>query len=140
MDNQTGITRSSVDLRLTADLKSGVIEALNPQEHVQILEDAGNVLKVQVTRWNNPISGYVLKSSIIVPKVNQQIFPSVDLGNNIQIPSVPTSLSLATFLTWLNSQSESPWLPARAASCRASRPPGWLCRELPDGLLGRGSL
>ena len=76
MDNQTGITRSSVDLRLTADLKSGVIEALNPQEHVQILEDAGNVLKVQVTRWNNPISGYVLKSSIIVPKVNQQIFPS----------------------------------------------------------------
>jgi hypothetical protein len=112
MDNQTGITRSSVDLRIAADLKSGVIEALNPQEHVQILQDAGNVLKVQVTRWDTPISGYVLKSSIIVPKVNPQIFPSVDLGNNIQIPSVPVSLPLATFLTWLSSKSESPWLPA----------------------------
>jgi len=112
MDNQTGITCSSVDLRIASDLKSGVIEALNPQEHVQILQDAGNVLKVQVTRWNTPIVGYVLKSSIIVPKVNLQIFPLVDLGNNIEIPSVPASVPLATFLTWLNSQSESPWLPA----------------------------
>ena len=112
MDNQTGITCSSVDLRIKADLKSGVIEALNPQEHVQILQDAGNVLQVQVSRWNTPIVGYVLKSSIIVPKVNPQIFPLVNVGNNIEIPSVPASVPLATFLTWLNSQSESPWLPA----------------------------
>ena len=112
MNNQTGITCSSANLRSTPDLKSGVIEALNPQEHVQILQDAGNMLKVQTIRMNPPISGYVLKSSIIIPRVDLQIFPKIDQGNGIVIPSVPVSLSFATFLTWLGSQDEPPWLPA----------------------------
>ncbi len=112
MDIGTGFTCSSVNLRGTPDLKSGVIEALNPQEHVQILEDAGNMVKVQATRWNPPILGYVLKSSIVDRQADQQIFPKIDLGSGIAIASVPASLPLATFKPWLDSQSESPWLPA----------------------------
>ena len=111
MDAETGYTCSSVNLRGTPDLKAGVIEALNPQEHVQILEDAGNMLKVQATRWNPPILGYVLKSAIINNQAGQQVFPKVELGSGISVPSVPSSLPLATFQTWLDSQSESPWLP-----------------------------
>jgi hypothetical protein len=112
MDIETGYTCSSVNLRGIPDLKAGVIEALNPQEHVQILEEAGNMVKVQATRWNPPILGYVLKSAIINRPTDQQTFPKIDLGSGIAIPSVPASLPLATFLTWLDSQSESPWLPA----------------------------
>ena len=111
MDAETGLTCSSANLRGTPDLKSSVIEALNPQEHVQILEDAGNMLKVQATRWTPPILGYVLKSSIINNQPSQQVFPKVELGSGISVPSVPSSLPLATFQTWLDSQSESPWLP-----------------------------
>ncbi len=112
MDIETGLTCSSINLRGTPDLKSGVIEALNPQEPVQILEDAGNMVKVQATRWTPPILGYVLKSSIIQRQADPQIFPKIDLGNGIAIPAVPASLPLSTFLPWLNSQDESPWLPA----------------------------
>ena len=112
MDTETGLTCSSVNLRGTPDLKSSVPEALNPQEHVQVLEDAGNFVKVQATRWTPPILGYLLKSAIIQSPADPQIFPKVDLGNGITIPSVPASLPLSTFLTWLGSQDESPWLPA----------------------------
>jgi hypothetical protein len=112
MDNQTGLTCSSINLRGTPDLKSSVIEALNPQEHVEVLEDAGTMVKVQATRWNPPVLGYVLKSSIINRPPDTQFFPKIDVGNGIQVPSVPASVPLATFLTWLTSQSESPWLPA----------------------------
>jgi hypothetical protein len=112
MDAQTGLTCSSANLRNSPDLKSSVIEALNAQDHVTVLEDAGTMFKVQATRWNPPILGYILKSSVINQPTDQQIFPKVDLGNGIQVPSVPASLPLATFLTWLSSQSESPWLPS----------------------------
>ena len=111
MDAETGLTCSSANLRGTPDLKSGVIEALNPQEHVQILEDAGNMVKVQATRWTPPILGYVLKSSIINNQAGPQVFPKVELGSGITVSSVPASLPLATFLPWLDSQNESPWLP-----------------------------
>ena len=112
MDTETGLTCSSVNLRGKPDLTSSVLEALNPQEHVQVLEDAGNFVKVQATRWTPPILGYLLKSAIIQSPADPQIFPKVDLGNGITIPSVPASLPLSTFLTWLGSQDESPWLPA----------------------------
>jgi hypothetical protein len=112
MDAQTGFTCSSVNLRATPDLKTSVIEALKPQEHVQVLEDAGNMVKVLATRWTPPILGYTLKSSVFQQKPDPQIFPKIDLGNGLAIPSVPASLPLSTFLTWLDSQAESPWLPA----------------------------
>ncbi len=112
MDAQYGLTCSSVNLRVTADLKSTVLEALDPQEHVQILEDAGNMLKVQATKWNPPILGYALKSAIIEQQAVPQVFPRVDIAAGVNIPSVPASLPLSAFLPWLNSASESPWLPA----------------------------
>jgi hypothetical protein len=132
MDIETGLTCSSVNLRGTPDLKSGVIEALNPQEHVQILEDMGNMLKVQSTRWTPPILGYVLKSAIIQRKADTQIFPKIDLGSGIAIPAVPASLPVSTFISWLDSQDESPWLPADyLAAIKSGQQPsvGGLIRE-----------
>jgi hypothetical protein len=112
MDAENGLTCSSINLRGKPDLKSGVIEALEPQEHVRILEDTGTMLKVESTRWQPPVLGYVLKSAIIHNKTDQGSFPKVNLGNGIQIPSVPSSLPVSAFLTWLDSGKESPWLPA----------------------------
>lgn len=112
MDAQYGLTCSSVNLRAEPNLKSGVLEALDPQEHVEVLRDDGNMLEVQTTRWKPPLKGYVLKSSIIQDKVSQQAFPRLSLGKGAQISSVPASLPVSTFLTWLDSGDESPWLPA----------------------------
>ncbi len=112
MEAQYGLTCSSVNLRSEPNLKSHVIEALDPQEHLQILEDAGNMFKVQATRWRPPILGYTLKSAVIQDRTNRPVFPRVDIGNGITIPAVPASVPLSTFLAWLDSGNESPWLPA----------------------------
>jgi hypothetical protein len=112
MDAENGLTCSSVNLRGSPDLKTGVIEALGPQEHVRVLEEAGAMLKVETTEWQPPASGYVLKSAIMRTKADREIFPKIQVGHSMQIPSVPSSLPLSAFLTWLDSGKESPWLPA----------------------------
>lgn len=112
MDTQYGLTCSSVNLRSEPDLKSKVIEALDPQEHVQILEDQGDMLEVQTISWKPLLKGYVLKSAIVESRAKQAMFPKISIGGGMEVPSVPASLPLSTFLTWLNSGDESPWLPA----------------------------
>ncbi|HEX2697752.1 MAG TPA: SH3 domain-containing protein [Anaerolineales bacterium] len=111
MDADHGLTCSSVNLRSQPDLKSRVVEALDPQEHVQILQEAGDMLEVQATKWKPPIMGYLLKSAVIRNEPTQEIFPKVDLGS-FAIPSVPPSLPFQIFSAWLDSGMESPWLPA----------------------------
>jgi hypothetical protein len=112
MHGEYGLTRSSVNLRSEPNLKSHIIEALNAQEHVEILGVADKMLHVESTRWHPPILGYTLKSSIVQYQDIPRIFPSVELGNGFTIPSVPKSLPLSAFLSWLESGAESPWLPA----------------------------
>lgn len=124
MDAQYGLTCSSVNLRETPDIKSHVIHALNPQEPLQVLEEAGDLLKVQATRWHPPVFGYVLKSAVIVDRGVQQFFPRIEIKPGLQIPSVPPSLPASTFLSWLDSGQESPWLPADyAASIQSGQRP-----------------
>ncbi len=112
MDAAYGVTRSSVNLRIAPSLKSSVIAALDPLEEVQVLDDSQDMVLVQTTQRRPPAKGYMLKSAIVRPVAKPQVFPNVDLGNNVAIPSVPPSLPLSTFQTWLDSGAESPWLPA----------------------------
>jgi hypothetical protein len=112
MDIVYGLTCSSVNLRSEPNLKSHVIEALDPQDHLQVLEDAGDMLKVQPTKWHPPVLGYTLKSAVIVDRGNREVFPRVEIKKGMAIPAVPPSIPLSTFLSWLDSGKESPWLPA----------------------------
>ncbi len=117
-----GLTRSSVNLRTGPNLKSSVIEALDPQEDIQVLDGAQQQIQaptvppemalVQTVTHHPPAKGYILKSAVVQPTESKPVFPSIELGNNIAIPSVPTSLPLSTFQAWLDSGAESPWLPA----------------------------
>jgi hypothetical protein len=112
MDTQYGVTCSSINLRVAPDLKSSVIHALRPQERVVVLEEAGDMLKVQATRLHPPIVGYAQRSGVILGGRKPEVFPRVQVKPWLEIPSVPASLPLATFLAWLDSGKESPWLPA----------------------------
>ncbi len=116
MDAEFGLTCSSANLRSMPDLKAHVIEALNPQEHVQVLDEAGDMLRVQALRWHPPVLGYTLKSAVIVDRVSQPIFPKVEIKPGLAIPAVPPSIPLGTFQAWLDSDQESPWLPLEYVS------------------------
>ncbi|MGZ6316017.1 MAG: SH3 domain-containing protein [Anaerolineales bacterium] len=111
MDPEFGLACSSVNLRGEPNLKSHVIEALDPQDHLQVIEDAGDMYKVQATKWHPPVTGYALKSAVFVDRLTQEIFPRVVIKAGLAIPAVPPSLPLSTFLSWLDSGKESPWLP-----------------------------
>ena len=111
MNAENGLTCSSINLRSEPDLKSGVIEALDPQENVQILGEQGDMLKVVTTKWKPPLTGYILKSAIFESKAAPEVFPRISPGKGMEISSVPASLPLSTFLKWLDSSDESPWLP-----------------------------
>ncbi len=107
-----GVTRSSVNLRTAPSLKSSVIEALDPQEDIQVLDDSKDMALVETARRHPPARGYILRSAVVEPSVIPPVFPAVDLGSNVSVPSVPPSLPLSAFETWLDSGQESPWLPA----------------------------
>ena len=111
MDAQFGLACSSANLRGTPDLKSHVIEALNPQDHLQVLAESGEMYEVQATRWHPPVLGYTLKSAVIVDRPSQPVFPRIELKPGITIASVPPSIPASTFLAWLQTGQESPWLP-----------------------------
>ncbi len=112
MEPPTGLTSSSINLRSDPDLKSHIIDALGPQEHIQVLAEAGDMVKVQTTQWQPPVTGYILKSAVVENKPVQNVFPEIRVKDGIEIPSVPISLPLDAFLKWYDSGDESPWLPA----------------------------
>lgn len=112
MPPETGLTRSSINLRGEPNLTSHVIEILDPQEPVQLDGEAQNMLLVHGLHRRPNIQGYTLKSSVLRVSPSVQAFPRLDIGGGIMIASVPSSLPLAAFLTWLESAAESPWLPA----------------------------
>ena len=124
MDAEFGVSRSSINMRLEPGLKSSVIHALKPQERVRILGEAGDMLELESTRWQPPIRGFAPKSAIVRSLEKPIVFPQVDLGAGMTVPSVPISLPLAAFLHWLESSGESPWLPAgHAHAIRLGRSP-----------------
>jgi hypothetical protein len=92
-------------------MRARIIHALDPQEPVEVLGEAGDMLQVRATRWQPPIMGYVLRSAIVRPRPKLEVFPRLQLGGEITIASVPASLPLSVFQAWLASTDEAPWLP-----------------------------
>jgi len=111
MESEYGISRSSIDMRLAPDPSAPVVHALQPQERLRILGASGDMLEVESARWQPPIRGFVPASGVVRTTGQQQAFPQVDLGGGISVPSVPISLPLLSFIVWLQTEAESPWLP-----------------------------
>jgi hypothetical protein len=124
MEAEFGLSRSSINMRLEPSLKSPVIHALKAQERVRILGETGDMLEVESTRWQPSIRGFAPRSAIVLSLEKPAVFPRVDLGAGMMVPSVPISLPLIAFLRWLDSTGESPWLPAsHAQAIRSGRLP-----------------
>jgi hypothetical protein len=113
MDAEYGLSRSSLDMHLDPSPGSSVVHALRPQERLRILGRAGDSLEVESTRWQPPVRGFVPASSVVQSSAPSASFPQVDLAPGIRIPAVPISLPLVSFIAWLQTQDESPWLPPR---------------------------
>src|SRR5262245_28221057 len=106
----TGRSRSSNNLHVSADEKSKVIEILAPNDPVEILEDAGTMLKVASKRLSPPFVGYMPKSAVAqrIPHIN--IFSPIQLEDGTQIDSVPDDLLAVEFESWLQARGEPTWL------------------------------
>lgn len=112
MDAEYGLTCSSINLRAQPSMSAPVSHALGPQEPVDITGEAGEMLEVRANRWKPPLTGYVLRSSIVRGAATPEAFPVIEVETGISIPAVPASLPLPAFRGWLDSGDESPWLPA----------------------------
>jgi hypothetical protein len=111
MDPEYGISRSSIDMRLAPEPSSPVVHALQPQERLLIVGGSGDMLEVESARWQPPVRGFVPASAVVRSQAPRRAFPQVELDGGICIPSVPISLPLLSFIGWLQTETESPWLP-----------------------------
>ena len=114
-DSEYGLSRSSANMRFAPTPASSIVHALKPQERVKVLGEAGDMLEVESARWTPPVRGFVPRAAVLRTLARPRVFPAVDLGAGISVPSVPISLPLSAFLRWLDSTDESPWLPAHYA-------------------------
>lgn len=108
---QYGLSRSSSDMHLTPDPASAVVHALKPQERLLIVGESGDMLEVESRRWTPPVRGFIQRAAVARSSPRRAVFPMVDVGVGRPVPSVPISLPLTSFVRWLNSTEESPWLP-----------------------------
>ncbi len=111
MDFEYGLSRSSIDMHLDPSPGSSVVHALQPQERLRILGRAGDMLEVESARWQPPLRGFVSAASVVQSSPSAAVFPQVDLATGIRIPAVPISLPVLSFIGWLQTEDESPWLP-----------------------------
>ena len=111
MDPEYGVSRSSIDMLLAPEPSAPVVHALQPQERLLIVGESGDMLEVESTRWQPPVRGFVPASGVVRSQPSPPAFPQVELEGGICIPSVPISLPLLSFIGWLQTETESPWLP-----------------------------
>jgi hypothetical protein len=111
MDAEYALSRSSLDMHLDPAAGSPVVHALRPQERLRILAQAGDMLEVESTRWQPPLRGFVPAAAVVRSSASAAVFPQVELAAGIRIPTVPISLPLLSFIGWLETENESPWLP-----------------------------
>ena len=105
-----GRSRSSNNLYVSPDMKSRIIEVLNPNDPVAILEEAGNMLKVASKRLSPLLVGYMPKSAVAqrIPSIN--IFSPVQLPDGASLEAVPPDLLAIEFESWLKAGGEPTWL------------------------------
>lgn len=106
----TGRSRSSNNLYVSANVNSKVIDVLNPNDPVDILEDAGDMLKVTSKRLSPPLVGYMPKSAIARHIDPCQIFSPIQLPDGTQLEAVPGDLLAVEFESWLQARGEPTWL------------------------------
>jgi len=136
MQNTYVLTRASINLRATTQPASAIVDVLGGNEPVEIIEDQGNIVKVRTLRFQPPVLGYVRKSAILAKRADPPVFPMIEIDAGTKIPSVPGSLPLSEFLTWLDSDREPAWLPTKAVEVvRADKKPSTrnLIRQVIDG-------
>ena len=105
-----GRSRSSNNLYVSPDIKSRIIEVLNPNDPVAILEEAGDMLKVASKRLSPLLVGYMPKSAVAqrIPSIN--IFSPVQLPDGDSLEAVPPALLAIEFESWLKAGGEPTWL------------------------------
>ncbi len=106
----TGRARSSNHLYVSASLTSKVIDVLNPNDPVDILEDAGEMFKVASKRLAPALIGYMPKSAIAAHVESRKIFSPIQLPDNTQLEAVPGDLLAVEFESWLQARGEPTWL------------------------------
>lgn len=111
MDAEYALSRSSVNLRLEPTASSPVIHAIQPQERLLVVGASGDMLEVESARWQPPLRGFLPATAVVRSTNAAAVFPQVELYAGTRIPAVPISLPLITFIGWLQSDTECPWLP-----------------------------
>ncbi len=106
----TGRSRSSNNLYVSPDLKSKVIEVLNPNDPVEILEETGDMFKVASKRLSPPLIGHMSKSAVARRTEKLNIFSPIQLDDGTRLDAVPPDLLAIEFESWLQSRGEPTWL------------------------------
>ena len=91
---------------------SAVVHALQPQERLRILGPDGRHARSGVRPLATASARLrAAPPPSCAPAHSAAVFPQVDLAAGIRIPAVPISLPLLSFIGWLQTEAESPWLP-----------------------------
>ncbi len=105
-------TRADVDLRSGPKANAEVMDRFPADCEVEILETQDGWHKIKATRLQRALKGYVPHLAIIFPPAAEPppLFPTLDGGDGQAVPTVPTSLLLADFLTWKSAGGRPGWL------------------------------
>ena len=105
-----GRSRSSNNLHVGPDLKSKVIEVLNPNDPLAIFEETGDMFKVASSRLSPPLVGYMPKSAVAQRIRHINVFSPIQLPDGTPLDPVPPDLLAIEFESWLQARGEPTWL------------------------------
>jgi hypothetical protein len=105
-----GRSRSSNNLYITPEIGSKIIDALNPNDPVEILEEVGDMFKVASWRLLPQLVGYMPKASVAQRIPTIKIFSPIRLDDDTLLDSVPPDLLAVEFESWLQARGEPTWL------------------------------
>jgi hypothetical protein len=103
--------RATVQLRAAANPASALVESLGAGKPVDILEDQGDWLKVQVSNTEHEIPGWTQREALAFPP-SDDFFPRVKTESGASFSTVPHSLKAGALREWSASpQGELNWIP-----------------------------
>jgi len=112
MSTMIGRTRSTIDLRKTANWEGLVVGNLGPNVPVEVLADQGEWLKVQPYGYAGAVAGYAPRLGVALPAIGRQpLFPLIQRSAGLPPqPAIPAGLSTAQFTAWLSAGGPPPWI------------------------------
>ena len=111
MPAKIAYTRSSVNLLTSPDSTAEVLEALGPDEILEIIEETENLVKVRSKRWQPQIEGYLPKASLALTKRLPSDLPKIKReGSRQRIAAIFPELKANEFEIWLHSRREPYWI------------------------------